>query len=100
VDDILKGLIKNCKVDSGNERSLAKLRLEAEGTKRTLSLGTWDTIPIESLADGYDLHSTINRLRYELSANVFDQIVSLVENVVKKEKLDPLDIGEVGPFIL
>jgi len=65
-----------------------------------LSLGTSATISIESLAEGYDFHSTVNRLRYELSAKkVFDQIVSLVENVVKKAELDLLDIGEVCPLI-
>ena len=72
MDDFLKELFKKHKVDPGNERSLAKLRLEAEGTKRTLSLGTSATISIESLANGCDLHSSVNRLRYELSANVFD----------------------------
>ncbi|CUS08818.1 unnamed protein product [Tuber aestivum] len=96
VDHFSKEFIKKHKVDPRSERSLAKLRLEAEGTKRTLSLGTSGTISIESLADGYDFHSTVNRLRYELSAKkVFDQIVSLVENVVKKAELDLLDIGEV-----
>ncbi|RPA96612.1 actin-like ATPase domain-containing protein [Choiromyces venosus 120613-1] len=96
VDHFSKEFIKKHKVDPGNERSLAKLRQEADGTKRTLSLGTSPTISIESLADGYDFHSTVNRLRYKLSAKkVFDQIVPLVENVVKKAELDPLDIGEV-----
>ncbi|RPB01430.1 actin-like ATPase domain-containing protein [Choiromyces venosus 120613-1] len=97
VDHFSKEFIKKHKADPReNERSLAKLKLETEGTKRTLSLGTSATISIESLADGYDFHSTVNRLRYELSAKkVFDQIVSLAENVVKKAELDLLDIGEV-----
>jgi len=67
VEDLLKELIKKHKVHPGNERSLTKLKLKAEGMKRTLSLGTSATISIESLADGYDLHSTIYRLRYGLS---------------------------------
>lgn len=72
------------------------MKLEAEGTKRTLSLGTSATISIESLAGGYDFHSTVNRLRYELlSKKVFDQIVKLAENVVAKADLDLLDIDEV-----
>ncbi|RPA93219.1 actin-like ATPase domain-containing protein [Choiromyces venosus 120613-1] len=96
LDHFSKEFIKKQKVDPGNERSLAKLRLEADGTKRTLSLGTSPTISIESLADGYDFHSTVNRLRYKLSAKkVFAQIVPLVENVVKTAELDPLDISEV-----
>ncbi|KAG0633221.1 Hsp70 protein-domain-containing protein [Tuber brumale] len=75
VDHFSKDFIKKHKVDPGNERSLAKLRLEAGGTKRTLSLGTSASISIE--------------LGNELSAKVFDQIVSLVENVVKKAELGP-----------
>jgi len=62
VDDLLKGLIEKHNAHLGNERSIAKLRLEAEGRKRTLSLGTSATISIESLTDRYDLHSTVNRL--------------------------------------
>ncbi|PWW80500.1 hypothetical protein C7212DRAFT_355976 [Tuber magnatum] len=98
VDHFSQEFIKKHKVDPGNERSLAKLRLGAEGAMRTLSLGPSATISIESLPDRYDFHFTVNRLRYELSARkVFDQIVSLVENVVKKAELDLLDIGEAGP---
>ena len=62
VDDLLKGLIEKHNAHLGNERSIAKLRLEAEGRKRTLSLGTSATISIESLTDRYDLHSTVNRV--------------------------------------
>lgn len=97
VDHFAKEFLKKHKVDPRETpRALAKLKLEAEGTKRTLSLGTSATISIESLADGYDFHSTVNRLRYELLAKkVFDQIVKLAENAVAKADLDLLDIDEV-----
>ncbi|KAG0634812.1 hypothetical protein HOY80DRAFT_1058937 [Tuber brumale] len=96
VDHFSKEFIKKHKVDSGNERSRAKLRLGAEGAKRTLSLGTSATISIESLPDGYDFHFTVNRLQHELTAKkVVDQIVSPAENVAMKGVLDPLDIGEM-----
>ncbi|KAL7272940.1 Hsp70 protein that interacts with Zuo1p [Rhizina undulata] len=97
VDHFAKEFQKKHKVDPReNARALAKLKLEAEGTKRTLSLGTTATISIDSLADGYDFHSTVNRLRYELlGKKVFDQIVHLVENVVAKAELDLLDINQV-----
>lgn len=99
VDHFAKEFLKRNKIDPREDaRSLAKLKLEAEGTKRTLSLGNSATISIESLAGGYDFHSTVNRLRYEmLSKKVFDQIVGLAENVVKKAELDLLDIDEVRP---
>lgn len=97
VDHFAKEFLKKYKVDPRETpRSLAKLKLEAEGTKRTLSLGTTATISIESLAGGYDFHSTVNRLRYELLAKkVFDQIVKLAETAVTKANLDLLDIDEV-----
>ena|SRR5437868_504187 len=100
VDRFSKVFIKKHKVDPGNETPLAKLRLGAEGAMRVVAGHLGDHF-YRAASDGYDLHFTVDRLRYELSAKkVFDQIVSLVENVAKKAELDPLDIGEVCPLIL
>ena len=97
VDYFAKEFIKKHKVDPReNARGLAKLKLEGEATKRALSLGTNATLSIESLADGIDYGSTINRTRYELLAGkVFSQFTSLIESIVKKAGLDVLDIDEV-----
>lgn len=77
-------------------RSLAKLKLEAEATKKALSIGTNANFSIESLAEGIDFSSTINRLRYEtIGRKVFDGFNRLIEGVVKKAGLDVLDIDEV-----
>ncbi|KAK9472055.1 heat shock protein 70 family [Dipodascopsis tothii] len=82
--------------DDKSGRATAKLLTESEITKRTLSASTTATISIESLADGYDYHSPINRLRYELSARaVIEKCGALVEEVVKQAGLDVLDIDEV-----
>lgn len=79
-----------------NARSLAKLRANAMVTKKTLSNATTATISIDSLADGFDYHTSINRMRYELVANkVFSQFTSFIENVIAKAELDPLDIQAV-----
>jgi molecular chaperone DnaK (HSP70) len=79
-----------------NARSLAKLRLEAEATKRALSLGANASFSVESLADGIDYAATINRLRYEtIARTVFDGLNRLVESAVKKAGLDVLDVDEV-----
>ncbi|TAQ91373.1 hypothetical protein B7494_g335 [Chlorociboria aeruginascens] len=79
-----------------NARSLAKLKLEAEATKKALSIGTNASFSIESLAEGIDFSSTINRLRYEtIARKVFDGFNRLVEGVVKKAGLDILEIDEV-----
>ncbi|KAK6580464.1 hypothetical protein PZA11_006700 [Diplocarpon coronariae] len=79
-----------------NARSLAKLKQESEATKRALSIGTNANFSVESLAEGIDFASTINRLRYEtIARKVFDGFNRLIEGVVKKAGLDVLDIDEV-----
>lgn len=97
IDYFAKEFIKKHKVDPReNPRGLAKLKFEGEATKRALSLGTNASLSIESLVDGIDYGSTINRTRYELLAGkVFGQFTSLIESVVKKAGLDILDIDEV-----
>ena len=79
-----------------NARSLAKLKLESEATKKALSIGTNANFSVESLAEGIDSTSTINRLRYEtIARKVFEGFNRLIEGVVKKADLDVLDIDEV-----
>ncbi|KAG6010113.1 hypothetical protein E4U21_000147 [Claviceps maximensis] len=97
MDHFAKEFIKKHNTDPrSNAKSLAKLRQEAEATKKALSLGTNAQFSVESLAEGFDFSSTINRLRYEMVARkVFDGINRLVESVVKKAELDVLDIDEV-----
>lgn len=97
MDHFAKEFIKKHNTDPrSNPKSLAKLRLEAEATKRALSLGTNAQFSVESLADGFDFSSTINRLRYEMVARkVFEGFNRLVETAIKKAELDVLDIDEV-----
>ncbi|TDZ60600.1 Ribosome-associated complex subunit SSZ1 [Colletotrichum trifolii] len=97
MDHFAKEFIKKHNVDPReNARALAKLKAESEATKKALSLGTNASFSVESLADGFDFTSTINRLRYEMSARkVFDGFNRLVEGVVKKAELDVLDVDEV-----
>ncbi|KAI1841633.1 hypothetical protein JX265_012528 [Neoarthrinium moseri] len=88
---------KNKDVDPReNARSLAKLKAESEAAKKALSIGTNASFSVESLAEGIDFQSTVNRLRYEMIARkVFEGINRLVEGVVKQAGLDVLDIDEV-----
>ncbi|KEF56042.1 uncharacterized protein A1O9_07623 [Exophiala aquamarina CBS 119918] len=97
IDHFAKEFEKKHKSDPRkNERSLAKLKLEAEAVKKALSLSSSATFSVESLADGVDFRSTINRSRYEISAfKVFGRFTRLVEEVVKKAELDVLDVDEV-----
>lgn len=78
------------------ERSLAKLTLEAEAVKKSLSLGQSASFSIESLVDGIDFSLTVNRTRYELLANkVFMSFTRLIEAAVKKANLDILDVDHI-----
>lgn len=99
IDHFAKEFIKKNKTDPReNPRSLAKLKLEAEATKKALSLGGNASLSVESLADGIDFSSTINRTRYELLAGkVFSGFTRLIEGAVKKADLDILDVDEVQP---
>jgi len=97
MDHFAKEFIKKHDTDPReNARSLAKLRLESEATKKALSKSNNASFSVESLADGYDFAATINRLRYEMIARkVFEGFNRLIEGAVKKAGLDVLDIDEV-----
>lgn len=97
VDHFAKEFEKKHKSDPRkNEKSLAKLKLEAESVKKALSQSSSATFSVESLADGVDFRSTVNRSRYEILAlKVFGRFTRLVEEVIKKAELDVLDIDEV-----
>ncbi|KAI9819145.1 MAG: Hsp70 protein that interacts with Zuo1p [Pycnora praestabilis] len=97
IDHFSKDFIKWNKTDPReNARSLAKIKLEAEGTKKALSIGTNASIAIESLAEGIDFSGNVNRTRYELLASkVFSSFIRLVEGVIEKASLDILDVNEV-----
>ena len=97
IDHFAKEFIKKNKKDPReNPKSLAKLKLEAEATKIALSLGANAACSVESLVDGIDFSSTINRTRYEmLAAKVFGHFSRLIQETVKKAELDVLDIDEV-----
>ena len=84
-------------IESTNARALMKLRLASEVTKRSLSASTSAGCSVESLADGIDFSTTINRTRLELIAgSVFTQIEELTAQALKEAKLEPCEIDEVG----
>ena len=97
MDHFAKDFEKKHKSDPRkNGKSLAKLRLESEGVKKALSQSATATFSVESLSDGVDFRSTVNRTRFELlAAKVFTRFTRLIEEVIKKADLDVLDIDEV-----
>lgn len=96
-DYFAKEFEKKHQVDPRKEaRALAKLRLESEAVKKTLSNVNSASFAVESLASGIDFHTTINKLRFELTARpVFAQLASFVESVIKKSGYDALEFDEV-----
>ncbi|KAI8992547.1 heat shock protein 70 family [Pilobolus umbonatus] len=88
---------KKTKVDiSKNKKALAKLRNAAEVTKKMLSSSNSAPCFVESLADGFDFHSTINRMRFELlNKTVFNQLQTVITEVLDKAQLDASEIDEV-----
>ncbi|CAI5759113.1 unnamed protein product [Candida verbasci] len=79
-----------------NNRSLAKLKAESIVVKKTLSNVQTSTCSIESLAEGFDFHTSINRLRYELTARQpLSKMTEFIEKLIEKAGLEPLDIDEV-----
>ncbi|KAJ5174785.1 Ribosome-associated complex subunit SSZ1 [Penicillium canariense] len=97
IDHFAKEFMKKHKTDPREDpRGLAKLKHEGEGTRKALSLSANAQLSVESLVDGIDYGSTVNRTRFELlSGKVFAQFTGLIEQVVKKAELDVLDIDEV-----
>ena len=97
IDHFAKEFIKKNKTDPrSNQRGLAKLKLESEAVKKALSLSASATASIESLSDGIDFTSTINRTRYDmLASKVFGKFTNLIQAAVQKADLDVLDIDEV-----
>lgn len=96
-DHFAKEFQKKFKADAkGNARSLAKLKAESITAKKTLSNVTSSSFSIESLADGFDFLSNINRLRFELAARKpLSEMTGFIEQAVQKAGLEPLDIDEV-----
>jgi len=79
-----------------NARSVAKLQAESIVVKKTLSNVQTSTCSIESLAEGLDFHTSINKLRFELTGRqTFSDMTAFVEKVVTKAGLETLDIDEV-----
>lgn len=80
-----------------DKRAEAKLRLAIEHTKRSLSASSGAaTCAVESLKDGYDLSSAINRIRFDgLATGVYSQVGQRLRAAVTEAGLDTAEIDEV-----
>ncbi|RXK42166.1 hsp71-like protein [Tremella mesenterica] len=80
-----------------DKRAEAKLRLAVEHTKRSLSASAGAaTCAVESLKDGMDLSTSINRLRFDsLASSVYRQVGSRLTDIITSSGLSLLQIDEV-----
>lgn len=97
VDFFAKEFMKKHKIDPRTDaRGLAKLKLESEAVKRSLSQSQSATLSLESLVDGIDFRLTVNRTRFDmLGVKIFQRFSRLVEDAIRKAGLDVLDVDEV-----
>lgn len=80
-----------------DKRAEAKLRLAIEHTKRSLSASSGAaTCAVESLKDGYDLSTSINRIRFDgLVSSVYNKVGEKLRSVVAEAGLELCQIDEV-----
>lgn len=82
---------------SADKRAEAKLRLAIEHTKRSLSASSGAaTCAVESLKDGLDLSTAINRMRFDsLALPVYRQVGERLTSIVKDAGLDLYQVDEI-----
>ena len=81
---------------SENKRAVSRLKTACENLKKTLSASTQATLEVDSLFEGIDFTSTMNRARFEeLCGDLFRKTFEPVEQVLKDSKISKSDIHEV-----
>ncbi|KAJ2824025.1 Hsp70 protein that interacts with Zuo1p, partial [Coemansia sp. 'formosensis'] len=80
----------------GNARAVRKLRQAVEGTKRTLSSATSAPCAVESLAEGIDFNSSVNRTRFDiLCQRTYAPLLETIEKVVKDAGYELAQVDQV-----
>jgi len=81
---------------SESKRAVSRLKNACENLKKTLSASTQATLEVDSLFEGIDFTSTMNRARFEeLCGDLFRKTFEPVEQVLKDAKLSKSQIHEV-----
>ena len=89
--------IKNPSVDiTSNPRAMRRLRTAAERAKRTLSSSPSAAIEVESLIQGLDYYTDINRAKFEeLCMDLFRGCIEPVEKVLRDSETAKNQVHEV-----
>lgn len=93
----LKEFKQKTRIDiSESKRSLLKLYAAAEITKKTLSKSDIAPCSVESLSDGIDFNSNMNRIRFEMLADsLFKNTVTIIQLALKGAKWSTEDVDQV-----
>ncbi|EPQ27054.1 uncharacterized protein PFL1_05338 [Pseudozyma flocculosa PF-1] len=93
-----KEFTKKTKVTIGDsdKRAWAKLRNEAEFTKRALSASNSAQCSVESLAEGIDFTGSVNRMRFDMLAGPsYGKVAATVEKALQQASLEACQVDEV-----
>ncbi|XP_027928318.1 probable mediator of RNA polymerase II transcription subunit 37c [Vigna unguiculata] len=85
------------KVDiSGNPRALRRLRTACDKAKRTLSFAVTAYIEVDSLFEGIDFCSSINRAKFEeLNMDLFEECLNTVQKCFTDAKMNKRSVHDV-----
>ncbi|PNX80131.1 heat shock protein [Trifolium pratense] len=88
---------KKNKLDiSGNPKALRRLRTACERAKRSLSFLVVSTIEIDSLFEGIDFCSPINRAKFEeINMDLFNECMKTVESCLTDANMDKSNVDDV-----
>jgi L1 cell adhesion molecule like protein len=79
-----------------SKRSLLKLHAAAEITKKTLSKSDIAPCSVESLSDGIDFNSNMNKIRFEMLADsIFKNTITTIHSALKGAKWTTDDVDQV-----
>ncbi|KAG5514019.1 hypothetical protein PMAC_000641 [Pneumocystis sp. 'macacae'] len=97
IEHFVKEFQKKYNLDPKQDlKAIAKLRVECETAKKSLSSSNVSVISVECMFNGYDFYSTINRVRFEmLGRHIFNKMLALVKSVLRKAQVEGFDIDEV-----
>jgi len=80
----------------GNARALRRLRTQCEKAKRILSSASTAPIECETLANGEDYYTNLNRAKFEeLCIDLFRQCMGPVESVLKDAQIGKSQVHEI-----
>ncbi|PWZ03466.1 actin-like ATPase domain-containing protein [Testicularia cyperi] len=79
-----------------DKRAWAKLRNEAEISKRSLSASNSAQCSVESLAEGIDFTGSVNRMRFDmLAGGAYAKVIANVEKALAEAGLEACQVDEV-----